>query len=144
MEAGNFNEDEYIDDSALRDAIDEEGVSEFGAAVGQAIAQGMAANQVSPDAAQAAATEAHARAIIARNPGMQSDDGAQTALGLAQHVAAGMGHPELADNLEFVELAHRMAEGAAAGIGRPVVPIEQQIVAGSSTGNRRGAAALPF
>jgi hypothetical protein len=137
----NFNDEEYVDDQT----IGELGVGEFGAAVGQAITDGIQASQaLSPDAAQAAATEAHARAILARNAGMQSDDGVQTAIGLAQHVAASMGSPELAKSLEFVELTHRIAEGAAAGIGRPVVPIEQQIVNGSSTGNRRGANSLPF
>jgi hypothetical protein len=141
METEDFNEDEYIDDGT----VGELGVSEFGAAIGQAVAQGIQAGQApSPDAAHAAATEAHARAILARNPGMQSDDGTQAAIGLAQHVAASMGSPELANDLSFVELTHRIAEGAAAGIGRPVVPIEQQIVAGSSTGGRRGANSLPF
>lgn len=139
MEIEDFGEDEYDE------TVGEVGISEFSAAIGQAIQQGIQAGQAqSPDAAQAVANEAHARAILARNPGMQSDDGAQTAIGLAHHIAAEMGSPELANSLEFTELTHRIAEAAAAGIGRPVVPIQDQIVAGSSTGNRRGANALPF
>jgi hypothetical protein len=132
---------EPADDFELAEAIGGTGIDDFAQTVGQAIAEQMQTQQAPPpEVAQQLELQALAADIGARHPELATHEGAQTAAGLAQHVAAELGQPHLAGDLRFIEAMHVAAQGAAAGVGRPERTLVDEIF---DTGGHLGSRVLP-